>query len=63
MLTVRKAHNYDIVMCLLCLECGCKDLVSYQHGIKKLASLLKEGGYLLLYCTRRESSNCEEGVS
>ena len=54
-----KEGSYDIVMCLLCLECGCKDLTSYQHGIKKLASLLKEGGYLLLYTTRRE--NCEEG--
>ena len=54
-----KEGSYDIVMCFLCLECGCKDLTSYQHGVKKLASLLKEGGYLPLYTTLRE--NCVEG--
>ena len=52
-------NSYDIVMSSLCLEAGCKDLDSYEHGIKKLASLIRVGGYLLLCSTRRES--CEEG--
>lgn len=46
---------YDVVTCFLCLESGCKDLESYKCAIKKLSSLLKKGGYILLYHTQIES--------
>ena len=51
--------KYDVVMCSLCLECAAKDLNDYKSGIAKVSSQLKEGGYFLLYSTRRE--NCDVG--
>lgn len=49
-----KISVFDVVLSSLCLEVGCKDLASYKKGIEKLASLIKDGGYLLLCSTRRE---------
>ena len=40
---------YDIVQCSLCLENPCRDYDSYRGAIKKLASLLRSGGYFILY--------------
>lgn len=54
-----KKGAYDVVFSSLCLDSGCKDLASYESGIEKLVSLVKQGGYLLLYSTRREHD--EEG--
>ena len=48
--------TYDIVMCFLCLD-SVVDNASYISGIAKLSSLIKEGGHLLLYSTRRENSD------
>ena len=44
-----KSETYDVVMSFLCLESACKDFNSYKNAIKKLTSLIKRGGYLLLY--------------
>ena len=52
-------RTYDIVMSFLCLDPACKDLGSYRDGVTKLVSLVKTGGYFLLYSTRRE--NCDVG--
>ncbi len=40
---------YDIIQSCLCLDNPFRDLDSYRGGIRKLASLLKNGGSLLLY--------------
>ena len=50
--------TYDVVMSFLCLDAAVKDLATYKSGIKKIASLTKESGYLLLFSTLRE--NCDE---
>ena len=42
-------NKSDVVMSFLCLESACKDFNSYKSAIKKLTSLIKRGGYLLLY--------------
>lgn len=49
--------TYDIVMSFLCLESAYKDFEGYQSGVAKLVSLVKKGGYFLLYSTRRENSD------
>lgn len=49
---------YDIVMSFLCLDGGCMiDTRSYEVGIKRLASLVKEDGWFLLYSTHAEHSD------
>ena len=48
---------YDILLCFLVLDATSRDLESYAIGIKKLASLIKNGGHLLLYSTIREHSD------
>lgn len=50
---------YDVVMSFKCLDAACSSLQSYKEGVTKLVSLLKEGGHLLLYTSKRE--NCEVG--
>ena len=47
--------SYDTVMSFLCLESGCRDADTFKAGMKKLVSLVKDGGHLLLYTTRREN--------
>ena len=47
--------EYDVVMCFLCIDNVVKDLKGYQSCIKKLFSLIKEGGHLLLLSSLRES--------
>ena len=42
--------QYDIVMSILCLGGACETKGDYKDAIKKLISLVKPGGYLLLFC-------------
>ena len=49
--------KYDVVTCFLCLDSATKDLDDYKSGISKLSSQVKEGGYFLLFSTRRENSD------
>ena len=46
---------YDVVMSFHCLDAGCRSLDSYKQGIASFASLLKPGGRLLLYTSKREN--------
>lgn len=43
--------NYDVVMSILCLEGACETKEAYKAAVKRLASLVKLGGHLLLYCS------------
>ena len=47
---------YDVVICSLVVGVAYSDVEGYATGIKKLASLIKKGGYLLLYTTTRKES-------
>ena len=49
---------YDVVICSLVIGVVCRDPESYAVGIKRLASLIKGGGHLLLYTTAQEDSSC-----
>ena len=44
-------------MNLLCLEAAFNDLDGYKSGLVKLATMIKEGGHLVLAAMRRENSN------
>lgn len=44
-------------MCFFCLESACKDHETYKHAVKRLASLVKEGGYLLIVSSRHEQGD------
>ena len=49
---------YDIVMSFLCLDGGCMtDTKTYEVGIKRLTSLVKEDGLFLLYSSHPERSD------
>ena len=49
---------YDIVMSFLCLDGGCMtDTKTYEVGIKRLTSLVKEDGLFLLLSTHTEHSD------
>ena len=50
---------YDIVFSSLCLDGACKSLDEYKNAMKKLVSLVKQNGYVLLFSTIRE--NCDIG--
>jgi hypothetical protein len=54
---IEESDTYDTVMSFLCLDSGCRDTNAFKAGMKKLASLVKDGGYLLLCTTRRENSD------
>ena len=43
--------HYNVVMSILCLESVCESKDDYKAAIRKLTSLIKPGGYLLLYCS------------
>ena len=43
--------QYDVVMSILCLESACETKDEYKAAVRKLTSLIKPGGYLLLYCS------------
>ena len=43
--------QYDVVMSILCLESACKTKDEYKAAVRKLTSLVKPGGYLVLYCS------------
>ena len=42
--------RYDVLMSILCLDCACETKEEFKAAIRKLTSLIKPGGYLLLYC-------------
>ena len=44
---------YDIVISTLAIESGCKTLADYVAAIKKIFTLLIEGGHLLIYVSIR----------
>ena len=44
---------YDVIMSFLCFENVCITTAEYKAAIKRIASLIKIGGHLLLYCTIR----------
>ena len=48
---------YDVVMSVLCLEGACETKGNYKAAIKKLTSLIKPGGYLLLYCSLKTTES------
>ena len=45
--------SYDVVMSLLCLEHVCRTRSEYATTVKKLATMVKTGGTLLLHTTLR----------
>ena len=44
---------YDIVMCLLSIETGCLTQEEYRAAVKRVSTLIKVDGFLLLYSTIR----------
>ena len=50
-----KQEPFEIVSTSLCLESACATYIQYKEGIKKLVSLLKPGGYLLMIIVERET--------
>ena len=46
---------FEIVFTSLCLESACKTYTEYKVAIKKLVSLLKPGGFLLVIMAERET--------
>ena len=52
-------ERFDTVMTFCTLESCCTDVDGFKVAIKKLSTLVKEGGHLLLISTRRE--NCDVG--
>ena len=52
-------ERFDTVMTFCTLESCCTDVNGFKAALKKLSTLVKEGGHLLLISTRRE--NCDVG--
>lgn len=50
-----KQEPFEIVSTSLCLESACTTYTKYKEGIKKLVSLLKPGGFLLMIIVERET--------
>ena len=44
---------YDVIMSMLCIENGCLTQEEYKAAVKRIASLVKRGGNLLLYSSIR----------
>ena len=44
---------YDVVMSMLCIENGCLTQEEYKTAIKRISTLVKRGGNLLLYSSVR----------
>ena len=44
---------YDVVMSMLCIENGCLTQEEYKAAVKRIATLVKRGGSLLLYSSVR----------
>lgn len=51
---------YDVVMSMLCMENGCLTRQEYQAAVKRIATLIKRDGSLLLYTSIR---NRKENVT
>ena len=49
--------QYDVVMSVLCLEGACETRHDYKAAVRKLRSLIKPGGYLLLYCSLKNTES------
>ena len=56
---ISKEHEgpYDIALSSLCLEAACKNMAQYNEAMKKLVSLVKPGGYVLIFSTIRENAD------
>ena len=51
---------YDVVMSLLCLESACHTRGEYTAAVKRLATMVKTGGNLLLYTTVRNRDDDDD---
>ena len=51
---------YDVVMSLLCLESACRTRGDYTTAVKRLATMVKVGGNLLLYTTVRNRNDHDD---
>jgi len=56
---ISKEHEgpYDIVLNSLCFETACQSMEQYRAAMKNLVSLVKPGGFVLIFSTIRESSD------
>lgn len=50
-----KQEPFDIVSTSLCLEAACKSYDEYKTAVKKLGSLLKPGGFMIMTAVERET--------
>ena len=46
--------QFDAVISSLALESGCYEIITYKQAMKNVVSLLKPGGYLILYTSLNE---------
>ena len=51
---------YDVVMSMLCIESGCLTRDDYRAAVKRIATLVKQGGNLLLYSTIRNREDNDQ---
>ena len=56
---ISKEHEgpYDIVLSFLCFETACKSMAQYNEAMKQLVSIVKSGGYVLIFSTIRENAD------
>ena len=52
---IAEQEPFEIVFTSLCLESACATYEEYKVGVKKLVSLLKPGGFLLMIIVERET--------
>ena len=50
-----KQEPFDIVSTSLCLEAACKSYDEYKKAVKKLGSLLKLGGFMIIAAVERQT--------
>lgn len=46
---------FDAIIITLCLEEACKDFESLKEALRKLATILKQGGHLILFICVEET--------
>ena len=51
---------YDVVMSILCLESACRTRIEYTAAVKRLATMVKTNGNLLLYTTVRNRDDHDD---
>ena len=50
-----KQEPFEIISTSLCLEAACSTYAEYKKAVKKLVSLLKPGGFLVMFSVERET--------